>query len=1484
MIEDKLTRRVSKLFRPIANLLAPGRGNWMGATRANLVLHTDRAEDLDPLSVYLRQGFGRLQKISWVQVDRAEHRVSVGFAPYAYTLAELQSVVDQAEHQVRVHSDALPPAPNEAEAVRLALEVLADTGGFLLGNALKITPFGASSLAGGAATVLSILRSSHRLRRGFDNRFGAERTELALASSIALGLGLAQRPVAALVGMVSKGADLRELQSRRQLWVQRIAELKSYPTPDEGIEPRVEARPLDLPSGPIEEYAERGWLVSLGSFAVSLLTTRSVQRSTAALFAGMPKPARLGRDAFASWLGHHLARRGVLVQNPGVLRRLDRIDCVVLDGELVIRDRFEFTGVVATALSDAEAEALAKELFDPDHPLQVRQSGRWALGPPRLLAASFDPGIADSVEALGQRGDLVLGLRREGTIRAVVGVRLVHRTGVEELIAAAQSAGMRVVLASDDETTAYGLPADDTFPAGPKLWDGIRRLQREGLAVALVASGRCSALAAADCSIGMTRAMEPVPWGADLICGDDLSDVRFLIGACSVAREQAKQSVNITLGAASVSAVMTAGGLLSMPLRRVVTVMNTATVFSMFNGIRQASRVAKRAIPAPRDRTPWHALDTLGILHRLGSTELGLTRTDVIHRQGPRSRQRYAAWELVDRVSEELFNPLTPLLAAGAGLSAVAGSMADAAMVGGVVVLNAMIGGTQRFRTDRAIRSLAESAGRRATVRRNGVSVRVLAEELVVGDIVLLNAGEVVPADCRIITAESLEVDASSLTGESLPVPKRAEPSFEAAAADRSSMLYEGTSIAAGRALVVVVAVGMETEASRGAHAARRSATKSGVEERMRALIDITAPLALVAGVGLVGSGLLRGRRLEELIGSGLSLAVASVPEGLPLLATAAQLAAAQRLSARGALVRNVKSIEALGRVNTLCVDKTGTLTQGRITLDVISDGEHEEPTESADANHRAILQAALRASPETGLDSRNADPTDLALFEGVRKVAVTSASTPQEWTRTAELPFEPGRAYHASLGTAAGRARITAKGAPEVILAMCTRQRRAGSGEAGLSDEQRTRLGRRASEMAGRGLRVLAVAEGSLGEHREEDLGRPRELTFLGFVGFRDPVRETAATAVDRLRKAGVRTVMITGDHLNTATCIAEEVGIGGGEPALSGVDLMTLSDDELDRRVRDVTVFARVSPAQKVRVVRALQRAGRTVAMVGDGANDAPAIRLADVGIALGRFSTSAARSAADVIITDERIETLVDAIIEGRAMWASVRDAIAILIGGNLGEIGFTLAAGLLDGYPPLSARQLLLVNLLTDVAPALAIALRPPTEEALEALAEEGPDASLGQPLNREIAGRAVVTALGAGSAWAVARVLGNRERASTVGLLALVGTQLGQTARSGGWSLPVIATSVTSSAVLAAIVQTPGVSHFFGCRPLGPLGWSAAIAASILATTRGATLPDDLAQWAERLGVLGKPIADAARTLRPALERWPELVEAAEAEL
>ncbi|HEX6766764.1 MAG TPA: HAD-IC family P-type ATPase [Polyangiaceae bacterium] len=1450
--------RVSRAVRTIDKLFGPRtRRTWLGRDRAHVEIRELRGEELESFARASVTELESVEGVTRVALHAALGRIVVDLEPGKGSLEAVVAGVERAEAATGVQNapfrDTTWEHPADVEsAERLVLELFADGVGVVMGTALRFSILPASRIAGTLASVAAIVQASPRLRRGLDERLGPLRADLSLAVGAALAHGLAQRPGSAFTEMVHRIGLLAEVKARARSFEARETELFAMAPSGLG-DAAPDPRPVPLPRGPIEEYSDRALWVSLGGFAVSFLATRSVQRAVAALFGGLPKPAALGRDVFASELGRTLARRGVLVMDPAVLRRLDRIDCVVLAGDLVARHHWEIRALaLGPALEDAEARRLVGELFDPDQPIASRASAGVVLEPFGSNKTEPSAELGEAAKALGTEGGLLLAIRRGDEILGLVEIEIVSKTGVDELVAAAHDAGMRVVVAASDDAVLQGLPADDLIPDGERMVLGVRRLQREGRGVCVVAASNATrALQAADCGIGMEREGEPTPFGAHVVCSQDLSEVRFLIQAAVAARQVAKQSVNIALGAATLGALVSAGGVLPMTGRRVIAVVNTASLIAMLNGARSSLNLTRRALPPPRDRTPWHALDFRAVLNRLGSSGQGLERKDAIARRPPGVVPRSNLVELGEAITDELFNPLAPLLAAGAGLSAAVGSFGDAAMVGGVVVLNAAVGGYQRHRTERAIRELSRQAKRRTMVRRSGQLIEVDSAELVHGDVILLAAGDVVPADARIIEAESLEVDASSMTGESMPVKKFAASSFELDVPDRSSMLYEGTSIAAGRVTAVAVAVGDETEARRGAIASKRDQARGGVERRLRSLIELTGPVALGAGIGLVGAGLLRGRKLEDLVGSGVSLAVASVPEGLPLLATAAQLAAAERLGKRGALVRNVRSIEALGRVDVLCLDKTGTLTEGRIELVLASDGAVEQPFPELDAVTLPVLGAALRASADRG--GRTFDPTEQALYRASDRLEIHADYACAGFHRAFEVSFEAGRGYHATVGQCEAGLVLDVKGAPEVVLPRCTGARQGGARVA-LDEGAAAELARHAATLAARGLRVLAVAERIVPAGDSLDPRRLVGLTFLGFIAFSDPVRTSAAQAVRELAEAGVRTVMITGDHPGTAEAVARDLGLSSRLGVLTGAELSEMDEPTLDRKIHRIGVFARVTPPQKVRIVRALQRVGRVVAMVGDGANDAPAIRLANVGIAVGEQSTTAARAAADILLTDARLETLVDAVLEGRAMWAAVRDAVSILVGGNLGEIGFTLGAGLVDGPPPLNARQLLLVNLLTDGAPAMAIALRPPARLSLARLANEGPEASLGQLLNRQIAMRAVVTAAGASLAWGVARMTGTRARANTVGLVALVGTQLGQTIMSGELSRPVVVTGVASAAVLGAIIQTPFLSHAFGCRPLGPLGWIIAIGASAAATGAATALPEFIERLrAERKG-------------------------------
>ncbi|MBW3579002.1 MAG: HAD-IC family P-type ATPase [Actinobacteria bacterium] len=488
------------------------------------------------------------------------------------------------------------------------------------------------------------------------------------------------------------------------------------------------------------------------------------------------------------------------------------------------------------------------------------------------------------------------------------------------------------------------------------------------------------------------------------------------------------------------------------------------------------------------------------------------------------------------------------------------------------------------------------------------------------------------------------------------------------------------------------------------------------------------------------------------------------------------------------------------------------------------------------------MLLTARRATP-IRRDGPLPHPTDQAVAEGTRRAGVRREDG-GEFEVLDDVPFEPGRSFHAVLAGTEGHRVLAVKGAPEVVLDRCATWAHPTDGAVGLEDGRRRELEDEYERLAVRGLRVLAIAERPLDQH-EVDGHEVGDLRFLGFLGLADPVRPVAADSIRELRRAGVEVIMITGDHPVTARRIAAELGLDG-DALLTGPEMDAMGDDELAERLLETRVFARVTPAAKVDIVRALQRDGFTVAMTGDGANDAPAIRLADVGIALGKRATPAAREAADLIITDERLEVIVDAIAEGRSLWSSVRDAVAILLGGNVGEISFMLLGALVGRRPPLNARQVLLVNLLTDVAPAMAIAVRPPVGRTTAALLAQGPEEALGGELDRAIVWRAVGTACGATGAYALARITGTRRRAQTVGLVAVVGAQMGQTIAVAGRDPRVLAAGLGSAAVLGACVQTPGISRLAGSRPMGPVGWTLGLVGATAGATVGVAGP-----WVER---------------------------------
>ncbi|MDG6106299.1 HAD-IC family P-type ATPase [Dactylosporangium aurantiacum] len=1380
----------------------------------------------------LEKALQTLRGVDWAAWNAALGRLLISYDEDELGLDDLIESVTAAE------ADQVPAGPPTLDTetrhlTTLIVDLLSAAGG-LTARGLRL-PAAPRELAALVALVDHIPGLRARLR----GAVGRNWADLAVSAASAGIDAAGQVWLTALADAAMRIVLLREATAQRAAWQRRATELPREPGASRAD--RLDGgRPAAPADGPIEQYSRRVSTLALLASGAAALMPRGVRRAARVLAAGSPVPAYAGREAYAGELGRLLARRDVLVRDPAALRRLDRVDTVVVDVRALTGGRHVITHLEPVNGTEEAAWQAANRLVDGHRgtvPAGEDAEG-WALVPPQRLTTAPPDAVLDAVRSTDGTAGKVYALTRDRQPVAAVVVEPALDPLTSALIAAGRQVG-RVLLAGAPAGLRRRVPADGTVPGGSRLAASIRALQRDGHVVVLIGERDDAALAAADCGYGVLRPDRRPPWGAHLMGGPGLETAWLLLEAATVAKAVSKRSVLVAAQGSVAGALLGITEGAERGARHATLATGVALAANVAGAVWSARGLGRRAVPVPAADVAWHALPVQEVTRILETSPDGISEEAAARRRRADTPDETTPGirGLLGTVVGELNTPLTLPLAAGAGVSAMIGAKSDAALVGAVILANALISGIQDVAARRALRRLVNAATPRVRLRRAGVERASGIDELVPGDVVLLEPGDVVPADCRLIDTSGLEIDESSLTGESMPVTKRVAATRAAAVAERTSMVYAGTTVAAGTATCVVVATGERTEAGRSALVALQEAPKSGVQRRLRELTRASVPAAGAAAAALFTAGLLRGR-LSESINSSVALAVAAIPEGLPFIATAAELSASRRLSERNILVRDPRSMEALGRVDVICFDKTGTLTEGQIALRTLSDGRVQAPIDRLAPAHRLILAAALRASPVPNGQGTLPHPTDQAVVDGAAAAGVSTDEPARGWRPVRELPFEPARGFHAVLGTARHGQVLSVKGAPEITLPRCVTWRPDGTARE-ITPADRHEIEAEVDRMARQGLRVLAIAERAASARRRLDDERVDNLEFLGLLGLADPTRPTAAEAVDRLRRAGIKVIMLTGDHPSTAAAIAAELDLLDGGTVATGPDLDDADDATVDALVAKASVFARVSPGHKAAVVRALRRAGHAVAVTGDGANDAPAIRLADVGIALGEQATAAARESADMIVMDGRIETIAEGVVEGRAMWTSVRESLALLLGGNLGEILFTVGSSLLAATPPLNARQILFVNLMTDLLPAITVAARPPKHVTVERLIREGPEASLGETLIVDVARRAVATSAATTAAWLAARATGTATRASTVALASLVGAQLGQTALASGGDPVVLGAAGASAAALAGVVQTPGLSQFFGCRPMGPVGWGIVLAATTAGTAMGA---------------------------------------------
>lgn len=888
----------------------------------------------------------------------------------------------------------------------------------------------------------------------------------------------------------------------------------------------------------------------------------------------------------------------------------------------------------------------------------------------------------------------------------------------------------------------------------------------------------------------------------------------------------------------------------------------------------------------------WHAVPATDAFDLLRSTPDGLTAGEArrrLERYGPNELQearRISPWQIL---LEQFKNVLIIILLVATVISFFLGHGLESIVIAIIVLFAVLLGFVQEYRAERAIEALRQMTAPTATVVRDGEEVRLPARDLVPGDVILLHTGDRIPADARLIEAINLQVEESALIGESVPVEKHVQPLAHdnLPLGDRRNMVYAGTSVTYGRGRALVVATGMHTEFGKIARMLQSVETvRTPLQENLDRVGNALARAAFVVVGLIVALGLLRGQPVIDMLIFGIALAVAVVPEALPAVVTISLAIGVQKMAKRHALIRRLPAVETLGSTSVICTDKTGTLTKNEMTVRTVftagqsfaisgagyaPEGEffHDDRPVAPPKPLLLTLKAAALASDarllkkDAGGWTIKGDPTEGALIVAAAKAGLWKDTLDAEHPRIHEIPFSSETKRMITLHQTAEGATAYAKGAPEVILEGCDFVLSA-NGIQPLDDAGREQILHQAHEMASRALRVLGVAFKPDATPDNVATG----MTFLGLIGMIDPPRPEARDAIATCVQAGIRPVMITGDHPLTAQAIARDLGLLDGGRIVTGAELEAILDEQLQRHVQNISVYARVSPAHKLRVVTAWQANGHIVAMTGDGVNDAPALKRADIGVAMGITGTDVTKEAAAMTLTDDNFASIVAAVEEGRGVFSNIKKYLMYLLSSNIGEIGLMAGATLLGLPLPLSAVQILYVNLATDGLPALALAVDPPEEDLMKR-----------KPRNPRIGifTRPVVTLMTLGGVWSALVNLGlftwalnsgrGLDQAMTMTFVSLVLIQFFKAYNfrsdrhsvlrrpfANKWlNLAIIWEMV----LLSLIVYLPFLHDAFGTYALSATDWLIVVG---LAVTVVPVL--ELAKWMERRGWLGSMDTEA----------------------
>lgn len=778
----------------------------------------------------------------------------------------------------------------------------------------------------------------------------------------------------------------------------------------------------------------------------------------------------------------------------------------------------------------------------------------------------------------------------------------------------------------------------------------------------------------------------------------------------------------------------------------------------------------------------WWQMETKEAARRLETDEKqGLTSQMAAERLAQKGRNELAEtdgkkslfWRFLAQFDDFMILLLLGAAVVSVVISRLSGEndVLDAVMILGIVVLNAALGLFQESKAEKALEALKKMAAPHARVIRDGIVREIPAAEVVPGDLLLLETGDAVCADGRVVESRSLKTEESALTGEALPVEKTSVGGLpeETATGDRKNMVLAGGYVVYGKGKVLVTATGMETEMGRiAAMLSRTSDSMTPLQKKLEQTGKQLGIGALAICALIFCMGILQEKPPFSMFMTAVSLAVAAIPEGLPAIVTIVLAMGTSRMSEKHTIVRRLSAVETLGGAQVICSDKTGTLTQNRMQVTTWTDYSHREP-KNEDLRETVANLFALCNDCNVSDGNLQGEPTEKALGEYAQSMGIDFAALRRDMPRVGEIPFSSARKRMTTLHkTEDGWISVT-KGAPDILLGKCAFCME-GSGQVPFDDRRKSMARMVNGEMAAQALRVVAVAFRQWSEKpplTEEAL--ERNLVFAGMAGMVDPPRPEVKEAVHLCRQAGIRPVMITGDHVLTAEAIGRELGIyQKGDCAVTGAELDEMSDKELETAAETCTVFARVAPEHKVRIVQAFQKRGNVVAMTGDGVNDAPALKTADIGCAMGKSGTEVAKGASDLILTDDNFATIVEAVREGRGIYDNIRKAVHFLLSSNIGEILTIFVAMLLGWVAPLLPIQLLWVNLVTDSLPAIALGMEPAEENIMERPPRKNTGSLFGDGLGGRILLEGVMIGVLALLAFGIGHVYFDQENGYAVG--------------------------------------------------------------------------------------------------------------------